>query len=40
MTTMDIKQGDKILKLCTNISTHLRENDTFARWGGEEFVIL
>jgi len=33
--------GDKILKtLCTNISTHLRENDTFARWGGEEFVIL
>ena len=33
--------GDKILKtLCANISTHLRENDTFARWGGEEFVIL
>lgn len=33
--------GDKILKvLCTNISHHLRENDTFARWGGEEFVIL
>ncbi len=33
--------GDKILKvLCSNISNHLRENDTFARWGGEEFVIL
>lgn len=33
--------GDKILKvLCANISNHIRENDTFARWGGEEFVIL
>ena len=33
--------GDKILKtLSKNISNHLRENDTFARWGGEEFVIL
>lgn len=33
--------GDKILKtLCSKINRHIRENDTFARWGGEEFVIL
>jgi len=33
--------GDKILVTLTQlISKHLRTNDTFARWGGEEFLIL
>ena len=33
--------GDEILKeLCKLISANLRKHDTFARWGGEEFVII
>ncbi len=33
--------GDKILVALTQlISKHLRTNDIFARWGGEEFLIL
>lgn len=33
--------GDEILKgLAKHIQGKLRENDMFARWGGEEFVIL
>jgi len=33
--------GDKILqKLSSTVQTHLREEDLFARWGGEEFIIL
>jgi len=33
--------GDKILITLTQlISKHLRTNDIFARWGGEEFLIL
>lgn len=33
--------GDETLKTLTNIvSRHVRVTDTFARWGGEEFVIL
>lgn len=33
--------GDEILKLVANlISSHCREDDTVARWGGEEFALL
>ncbi|RLA73336.1 MAG: hypothetical protein DRG24_00480 [Epsilonproteobacteria bacterium] len=33
--------GDKVLITLTKLITkHLRTNDVFARWGGEEFVIL
>jgi diguanylate cyclase (GGDEF)-like protein len=33
--------GDEILKkLTVEIKTHLRDEDTFVRWGGEEFIIL
>ncbi|MDX1348446.1 MAG: diguanylate cyclase [Thiomicrorhabdus chilensis] len=35
------KQGDLILKKVAELlDLHLRENDTLARWGGEEFVII
>ena len=29
-----------MLQFSKLISSHLREKDTFARWGGEEFVVL
>ena len=33
--------GDEVLiLLAKTISEHMRETDTFARWGGEEFVII
>lgn len=33
--------GDQILKLvATEISQHCRQDDTVARWGGEEFAVL
>jgi len=33
--------GDEILKqLCNTIKTFMRDEDTFVRWGGEEFIIL
>lgn len=33
--------GDAILKELTRVvASHIRESDLFARWGGEEFVIL
>ena len=33
--------GDKVLvELARLINMKLRENDTFARWGGEEFLII
>ena len=33
--------GDKILKeMAALVASHLREADIFARWGGEEFIIL
>lgn len=33
--------GDKVLReLARKISTNIREVDIFARWGGEEFVLL
>ena len=32
--------GDDVLKHLTNlIQKHIRENDIFARWGGEEFIL-
>ena len=35
------RMGDEILKLfAQTIEKNLRKTDTFARWGGEEFVIL
>jgi diguanylate cyclase (GGDEF)-like protein/PAS domain S-box-containing protein len=35
------KKGDVILqKLCRLVSRNIRELDCFARWGGEEFVII
>lgn len=34
-------KGDDILKtIVTTISDNIRKSDTFARWGGEEFMIL
>jgi len=33
--------GDEVLiNLCSKISNHLRKNDAFCRWGGEEFMIF
>jgi len=33
--------GDRVLiDLCRLISKHIRENDIFARWGGEEFILV
>jgi diguanylate cyclase (GGDEF)-like protein len=33
--------GDKVLKsIAKCIREHIRQNDTFARWGGEEFIII
>ena len=33
--------GDEVLKLLTKtVATYIREEDVFARWGGEEFVLL
>lgn len=33
--------GDEVLKMLAKyLNTNIRETDTFARWGGEEFVIL
>lgn len=33
--------GDQVLiAMANNISNHVRDSDIFARWGGEEFVIL
>lgn len=35
------KVGDETLKAFTRlVSSHIRKTDTFARWGGEEFVLL
>ena len=35
------KIGDKALKtLCTILNDTLRDEDTFARWGGEEFIVI
>jgi len=35
------KAGDNVLvALCQLISKHIRTSDLFARWGGEEFLIL
>jgi polar amino acid transport system substrate-binding protein len=35
------KVGDLVLKeLATLISQHIRESDTFCRWGGDEFIII
>jgi diguanylate cyclase (GGDEF)-like protein len=34
-------KGDEVLiKLCKTINSTVRSADTFARWGGEEFIIL
>ncbi|MEF3191910.1 MAG: diguanylate cyclase [Campylobacterales bacterium] len=39
--TLGHQQGDRILvELATLIAKNLRETDLFARWGGEEFMIL
>lgn len=33
--------GDRVLKgVASYIQTNMRKSDTFARWGGEEFVII
>ena len=33
--------GDRVLReLCQRVGAALRRDDTFARWGGEEFVVL
>jgi diguanylate cyclase (GGDEF)-like protein len=33
--------GDEVLvKLCEIITSHIRDTDVFARWGGEEFMIM
>ncbi len=33
--------GDEVLvKLCDTVSASIRETDVFARWGGEEFMIM
>jgi diguanylate cyclase (GGDEF)-like protein len=34
-------KGDEVLKkLSTNVQNHIRDNDFFIRWGGEEFLVL
>ncbi len=39
--TLGHMTGDKVLIECVNVvSVHLRSRDVFARWGGEEFMIL
>lgn len=33
--------GDEVLKeICRLVAANLRKHDTFARWGGEEFIII
>ena len=35
------QEGDEVLKKFVKfIQSHLRENDIFSRWGGEEFVVI
>jgi len=39
--TFGHEQGDEVLKSTTaRVRQRLRRNDVFARWGGEEFMIL
>lgn len=39
--TLGHEAGDRMLQeIATRISRHVRQSDTFARWGGDEFVIL
>ena len=39
--TLGHEAGDRLLQEISNrISRHVRQSDTFARWGGDEFVIL
>ncbi len=39
--TFGHQAGDSVLvKICSAINNSIKEPDTFARWGGEEFVIL
>jgi diguanylate cyclase (GGDEF)-like protein len=34
-------KGDEALKkISTNVQNHIRDNDFFIRWGGEEFIVL
>jgi diguanylate cyclase (GGDEF)-like protein len=34
-------KGDEALKkISTNVQNHIRDNDFFIRWGGEEFLVL
>ena len=39
--TFGHKKGDEVLiKVAACVTNFLRESDIFARWGGEEFVVL